>query len=133
MFASLNLKLIAEIFAACLLIFAGWYPEHLKLVAYKTEVIAAGKAQELHNKQLLQEQKQVTEQVKNDYQKKLNSINSMYARMRQPSSGQVSASPYTSITINGKTYDPISVAHDCALETQKLLSLQEWENSIPKE
>ena len=32
----------------------------------------------------------------------------------------------SSIIINGIAYDTISIAQECALETQKLVSLQEW-------
>jgi len=126
MYPNINLKAIGIVLAVLLTFSSGWYVEHLKFVAYKTQVIALGKVQEQKNKDIAKQQILVNEGIKHDYQTKLNSINAMYARMRQPSSGAMPSPSYSSITINGISYNPISIAQDCALETQKLVSLQEW-------
>jgi len=105
---------------------SGFYVEHLRFANYKEKVVAEGKVQEQHNKDLIKQQALINQGIKNDYQNKLNSINAMYARMRQSSSGQMPSSTDSTITINGSTYNALSVAQSCALETQKLISLQEW-------
>ena len=50
----------------------------------------------------------------------------MYGRMRQSSSSEVSATTDATITINGKSIDTLSLAQECAVETQRLVSLQGW-------
>ena len=51
----------------CIASYLGYSYEHSKLIAYKAQVEAAGKAQELHNVQVVKEQKFVTEKITNDY------------------------------------------------------------------
>ena len=132
MLATLNLKAIGIVLAVLLTFSAGWYVEHLKFVAYKQVVISAGKVQEQKNKDIAKQQVLINEGIKHDYQNKLNSINAMYVGLRQPSSRSMPTLGYSTITINGISYDPISIAQDCALETQKLVSLQEWVRSQVK-
>lgn len=121
-----NIKLIGAVLALLIAFGLGWYIRNIDFINYKAKVVAEGKIQEQHNKDLLKQQALINQGIKNDYQNKLNSINAMYARMRQPSSGSMPTSAYSSITINGASYDPLSIAKDCALETQKLISLQDW-------
>ena len=121
-----NLKLIGAVLALLIAFGLGWYIRNIDFINYKAKVVAEGKIQEQHNKDLLKQQALINQGIKNDYQNKLNSINAMYARMRQSSSGSMPTFAYSSITINGASYDPLSIAKDCALETQKLISLQDW-------
>ena len=132
MYPNINLKAIGIVLAVLLTFSAGWYVEHLKFVAYKQVVISAGKVQEQKNKDIAKQQVLINEGIKHDYQNKLNSINAMYVGLRQPSSRSMPTLGYSTITINGISYDPISIAQDCALETQKLVSLQEWVRSQVK-
>ena len=115
MLATLNLKAIGIVLAVLLTFSAGWYVEHLRFVAYKETVISAGKVQEQKNKDIAKQQVLINEGIKHDYQNKLNSINAMYARMRQPSSGAMPSPSYSSITINGISYNPISIAQELSL------------------
>jgi len=125
MYPNINLKAIGIVLAVLLTFSSGWYVEHLKFVAYKTQVIALGKVQEQKNKDIAKQQILVNEGIKHDYQTKLNSINAMYNSLRS-SSRSMPTSGNSSIIINGIAYDTISIAQECALETQKLVSLQEW-------
>jgi len=50
MYPNINLKAIGIVLAVLLTFSSGWYVEHLKFVAYKTQVIALGKVQEQKNK-----------------------------------------------------------------------------------
>ena len=126
MFAILNLRLIGAILAVLVTFSAGWYVEHLRFQNYKTKVEVAAQAQELHNKEVEKQHLVITEGIKNDYEKKLGSISAMYGRMRQSSSSEVSATTDAAITINGKSIDTLSLAQECAVETQRLVSLQGW-------
>jgi hypothetical protein len=105
----------------------GWYPEHLALVAYKTQVAAEGKVQEQHNKDLLVQQQLITKQVQNDYENKLARIKSYYGGLHYSSCGQLSCSkPSTQGTLGTPT-DPQFV-EKCAATTQQLESLIEFLN-----
>jgi len=108
--------------------FCGFYVEHLRFENYQTQVEAIGKQAEEHTKAVIAEQQAQTERIANDYKTKLDSINSYYGRMRQSSSGTVSASSQTITFPDGSTKDFISVAQDCAATTQQLVSLQQWVN-----
>lgn len=112
--------------------FGGFYIEHLRFENYQTQVEAIGKQAEEHTKAVIAEQQAQTERIANDYKTKLDSINSYYGRMRQSSSGTVSASSQTITFPDGSSKDFISVAQDCAATTQQLISLQEWVASQSK-
>jgi len=109
--------------------FCGWYPEHLAFVAYKEKVFADGKIQEQKNKDLIIQQQLITKQVQNDYQNKLDRIKSYYSGLHYSSGGKLSNPGNPPLSTLGITKDPVSVAQDCAIETEKLLSLQEWVKS----
>ena len=118
---------IAFILVGCLFCaFLGWYPEHLQLVNFKQKVEADAKVQIQKNKDLVIQQLMITKQVQNDYENKLNLIKSYYSGLHYPSSSKLSNTSESAITINGISKDPISIAKDCAIETEKLISLQAW-------
>jgi hypothetical protein len=106
----------------------GFYVEHLRLVAYQEKVSAEGKIQEQKNKDLLIQQQLINKQVTNDYQNKLDRIKSYYGGLHYSSSGKLPPNSQTTISINGITKDYLSIAQDCAIETEKLISLQSWIN-----
>ena len=108
----------------------GWYVEHLRFVAFKTDVEAQGKIQEEHNKVVLAQQKEITTKVTDNYEKKLNSLHAYYDGMHKPSSSgsAVSDTSNTFRLPNGSTKDYLSITRDCADETEHVISLQEFIN-----
>ena len=107
---------------------AGFYVEHLRFAEYKTEVVAAGEKQIAENKAKIKEQEIINENVAKSYQDNINNIHTFYGRMLDASSGAVSTNGTATITINGQTYNLLSVAEQCAQTTQQLESLQNWIN-----
>lgn len=105
---------------------SGFYVEHLRYVDFQQKVASDGKIQEQKNKDLLIQQQLITKQVTNDYENKLQRINAYYNGLHDPSIGKLSSTSTSTIFINGVTKDSLSVAQDCAIETQKLISLQAW-------
>lgn len=121
-----------KITLACLLLLSsftgGFYVEHLRFEAYRKKVIAEGKVQEQHNKDILVQQQLITKQVTNDYQNKLDRIKSYYAGLHNTSSSSVPRIGTATSTTDGTPSDP-QFAEKCAVTTQQLESLQDFVNS----
>jgi uncharacterized protein with von Willebrand factor type A (vWA) domain len=123
-----------KITLACLLLLSsfsgGFYVEHLRFEAYREKVIAEGKVQEQHNKDILVQQQLITKQVTDDYQNKLDRIKSYYAGLHNTSSSAVRTSVATaaSSTTDGTPSDPQFV-EKCTITTLQLESLQDYERS----
>ena len=116
-----RIGLLAGIFMAGLLL--GWGYEYRNLVAFKAEVEAVAKAQQAKNESIVKQQMLVNKGIENEYQAKLSALKSYYGGLRQPSSGQLSAIPQSTIGIDGKATN-LELA--CAYTTQQLVSLQGW-------
>ena len=121
------IKIGLLILGLCFACYLGYNYEHNKLVAYKAEVEAAGKAQELHNAQVAQEQKYVTEKITNDYKNQLARVHSYYNGLHDSSGSSMSKPSDTLVRVNGYTTDPV-FAQQCAATTAQLVSLQDWVN-----
>jgi ABC-type anion transport system duplicated permease subunit len=119
------IKIGLAIMALCFASYLGYSFEHSKLVAYKTQVEAAGKIQEAHNQEVVREQKFVTEKITNDYKNQLARVHSYYGGLHDSSSGSMSSPSNTLVRVNGYTTDPV-FAEQCASTTAQLISLQEW-------
>ena len=107
---------------------AGFYVEHLRFAEYKADVVAAGERQIAENKAKAKEQEIINDNVAKTYQDNINNIHTFYGRMLDTSSGAMSPNGTATITINGQTYNLLSVAEQCAQTTQQLESLQDWIN-----
>jgi hypothetical protein len=107
---------------------AGFYVEHLRFAEYKADVVAAGERQIAENKAKAKEQEIINDNVAKTYQDNISNIHTFYSRMLDTSSGAMSPNGTATITINGQTYNLLSVAEQCAQTTQQLESLQDWIN-----
>lgn len=121
MISYVRIGILAGIFMAGLLL--GWGYEYRNLVAFKAEVEAVAKAQQAKNESIVKQQMLVNKGIENEYQAKLSALKSYYGGLRQPSSGQLSAIPQSTIGIDGKATN-LELA--CAYTTQQLVSLQGW-------
>jgi hypothetical protein len=121
MISYVRIAILAGIFMAGLLL--GWGYEYRNLVAFKAEVEAVAKVQQAKNESIVKQQTLVNKGIENEYQAKLSALKSYYGGLRQPSSGQLSAIPQSTIGIDGKATN-LELA--CAYTTQQLVSLQDW-------
>jgi len=125
-------NIYVKIALACFLLLSSFlgcfYVEHLRFEAYREKVVAEGKVQEQHNKDLLAQQQLITKQVTDDYETKLNRIKSYYAGLHDTSGRTVSSISTTTVSTDGTPSDPQFV-EKCAVTTQQLESLQEFVNS----
>ena len=121
MISYVRIAILAGIFMAGLLL--GWGYEYRNLVAFKAEVEAVAKVQQAKNESIVKQQTLVNKGIENEYQAKLSALKSYYGGLRQPSSGQLSAIPQSTIGIDGKATN-LELA--CAYTTQHLVSLQGW-------
>ena len=121
MISYVRIAILASIFMAGLLL--GWGYEYRNLVAFKAEVEAVAKVQQAKNESIVKQQTLVNKGIENEYQAKLSALKSYYGGLRQPSSGQLSAIPQSTIGIDGKATN-LELA--CAYTTQQLVSLQGW-------
>ena len=121
MISYVRIAILTGIFMAGLLL--GWGYEYRNLVAFKAEVEAVAKVQQAKNESIVKQQTLVNKGIENEYQAKLSALKSYYGGLRQPSSGQLSAIPQSTIDIDGKATN-LELA--CAYTTQQLVSLQGW-------
>jgi hypothetical protein len=106
----------------------GYSDEHERFLKFQAEVAAVGKAQEQANQHAIEVAEIITESVKENYETRIASIKSEYARrMRQPNTcgGNLSAIPKPPSIVAGSADDP-AITELCALETAKLIELQNW-------
>lgn len=104
--------------------------QHDSFENYKIKSEAIAKAKIIENESKAKQQVLINKGAQNDFKNKSNTIDVYYDGLRQPSSGSMSSIPTTPFQFNGSTKDALSIAKDCAIETQKLLSLQQWINDI---
>jgi len=119
------IKIGLAVMALCFASYLGYSFEHSKLVAYKTQVEAAGKIQEAHNQEVVREQKFVTEKITNDYKNQLARVHSYYGGLHDSSSGSMSSPSNTLVRVNGFTTDPV-FAEQCAATTAQTVALQQF-------
>ena len=113
-----------------LVFFAGYYKgfrhERDRFNAFKTELEAKAKAQEMLNKAAEQRNKLIAENVKNEYETRISVLRNYYAnRMRYPDSDKMPSLPIATHRVDEATTDPIFIGQ-CAETTLQLVSLQNW-------
>ena len=103
--------------------------ESAKYDAFKAEVTAAGKAQEVKNDSIQKQSDLVSKGIKNEYEAKLSAIRNFYTSgVRNPSSGSMSGISPAPKGTDAETAYPI-LAGQCAAATAQLTSLQDWVNA----
>ena len=120
------------VLAVCaLMYFLGWNQEHKRFVAFKAEVAAVGKAQEVLNEAKVKEHEVISTAITNQYEARLSAVHNYYADRVQPnpSSGSVSTVSKPTNCPNAATTDTVS-ARQCAETTLMLTELQNWVRSI---
>lgn len=109
---------------------SGYYKGYQVYVGFKSDVAAAGKAQELINQQKVEMHNVITEGVKNEYETRIAALRNYYSkRVQYVNPSNVSSLPNTTPGANGSTSDPEFVGR-CAATTAQLVSLQEWIRKI---
>lgn len=127
-------KIIGVIVLVGALFCAGYYKgysaEKERFDAFKTELAAQAKAQELINESTKKQQSIISKSIRSEYEAKLSSLKSYYGGVRQQSStNSLSSIPNSTIGLDGKATN-LELA--CAYTTQQLVSLQDWITEIAK-
>ena len=120
------------VLAVCaLMYFLGWNQEHKRFVAFKAEVAAVGKAQEVINAAKVKEHEVISDSITNQYEARLSAVHSYYADRVQlnTSSGSVSTVSKPTVCPNAAITDTVP-ARQCAETTLQLTELQNWVKSI---
>jgi hypothetical protein len=124
------MKIGAAIAFCAAVYYMGWSHEHKKLVEYKAEVAALGKAQEEKNAALVAEHKQITEGIKDEYEAKLAAVNNYYTRgLYDAHTGNL---PSSANAPSGATPNTAyaELARQCAATTLELVELQKWVKNV---
>ena len=123
---------IGAILAVCaVMYFLGWNQEHKRFVAFKAEVAAVGKAQEVLNEAKVKEHEVISTAITNQYEARLSAVHNYYADRVQPtpSSGSVSTVSKPAQCVNAAPTNTVP-AGQCAETTLQLTELQNWVKSI---
>jgi len=131
-------NLIFSLLIAIFSVGGGWYIEHLRYDAlegeyqvFKDQVATKGEIAQEQVKTEVVEQKLITQGVVSNEKAKLAIVDSYYAGLRIKAPGDTSSSSVPQVSISSRgidvsTKDTISIEHDCASETVKLMALQDW-------
>jgi hypothetical protein len=118
-------------FAVLVICSAGYLGFHIgnnRYLEYKASVEVIAQKQIAENEAKQKESELINKGVTDAYEARINNIHAMYGRMHNASSGAVSSVPNATLTVNGETHNSVSVAEDCSVTTQQLVSLQDWIN-----
>lgn len=112
--------------------YKGYSAEKERFDAFKTELAAQAKAQELVNDAKKKQQETISKSIRSEYEAKLSALNSYYGGMRkQSSTNKLSEIPSATFSLDGKTANPVFV-RQCAQTTLMLGQLQEWVLEVSK-
>jgi len=116
---------IGAVIASFLLGFgSGWKFEHGRFMDFKEEIAVAAAKKEAENISIQKQSDLVTKGIKNEYEARISALRNYYSSgLRNSSSGELSAIPQSTISIDGKATN-LQLA--CAYTTQQLVSLQDW-------
>lgn len=115
------------VLAVCaLMYFLGWNQEHKRFVAFKAEVAAVGKAQEVLNEAKVKEHEYKATAIKDEYEGKLAAVNNYYSeRLLDPNSSSVPTVSKPAGCPNAAPANTVP-AGQCAETTLQLIQLQKW-------
>ena len=112
-----------------LVFFAGYYKgfrhERDRFNAFKTELEAKAKAQDMLNKAAEQKNKLIAENVKNEYEARLAALRNYYVGLRNADTNKMPRVPDSTSTTYAEASHPVFVGQ-CAETTLQLVSLQDW-------
>jgi len=136
MFMALSLFNRVIIICVIVAVVAGGWMLYLRernnFAEYKADVAAAVKAQQDKVNLITKQQNRITKKAEVSHEANLNTIRGTYQRLRDNSSGPMSAIPDTTSNPAQATAHYVSVAPDlatrCAETTQQLVDLQGWIN-----
>lgn len=123
------LKAILLIGLVCGIFFAGWHTRDRDFTIYKDQVRIAAEKQIAENKAKEKEQALITKGVTDAYNANIANIHTFYSGMHNASSGSMSYDANATVNIDGKAFNVLLVAEQCANTTQQLQSLQDWVRS----
>ena len=134
MFMALSLFNRVIIICVIVAVVAGGWMLYLRernnFAEYKADVAAAVKAQQDKVNLITKQQNRITKKAEVSHEANLNTIRGTYQRLRDNSSGPMSAIPDTATNAAQATAYYVSVAPDlatrCAETTQQVISLQDW-------
>lgn len=134
MFATLPIIYrVGIILAGVFFVFGGWllyYIEGNRFDAYKANVVAAAKEQEVKTKQTISQQQLITRKAEEQYVKDLATIRNAYQRLRYQSGSNLSsvsdAAGSPDATIANYISAAPELAEKCAETTGQLDALQTW-------
>ena len=111
--------------------YKGYSSEKARFNAFKAEIEASAKAQKQVNKQIEQKNKLIANNIKAEYETKINALRNYYAvGLRYPDAGKqlprISAAASSS---HAAASDPVFVGQ-CAETTLMLVSLQDWLRAV---
>jgi hypothetical protein len=115
--------LVALVFGAGY--YKGFRNERDRFVAFKTELEAKAKAQDMLNKAAEQKNKLIAENVKNEYEARLAALRNYYVGLRHTDTNKMPSLPIATHRVNETTTDPIFIGQ-CAETTLQLISLQNF-------
>jgi len=119
-----------------LLFFAGYYKgnqyQKEKFNAFKTELEAKAKAQDMLNKATEQKNKLIAENVKNEYEARLAALRNYYVGLRHTDTNKLPRVPDSTSTAYAEASHPVFV-RQCAETTLQLVSLQDWIKAVKKD
>lgn len=129
-------KIIGAIVLVGVLFGSGYYKgysaEKERFDAFKAELAAQAKAQEIVNNAKKQQQETISKSIRSEYEAKLSALNSYYGGVRQQSStNKLSEVSSTTFSVDGKTTNPVFV-RQCAQTTLMLGQLQDWVLEVSK-
>ena len=128
--SALWMKIGAVVALCAVMYFIGWNHEHKKFVAYKADIAALGKAQELLNAALTEKHELISTSIKGEYEDRLAAVHNYYAdRVRDTSSSPMPAIPKPTKCPVAATTDTVS-ARQCAETTLMLTELQKWVKGV---
>ena len=112
--------------------YKGFSHERDRFVAFKTELEAKAKAQDMLNKAAEQKNKLIAENVKNEYEARLAALRNYYVGLRNTNSNKMPSVSNSTHRVDEATTDPIFIGQ-CAETTLQLVSLQDWIKAVKKD
>lgn len=110
--------------------YKGYSAEKERFDAFKAELSAQAKAQELINQSTKKQQDIIGKSIRSEYEAKLSALNSYYNGVyNKPSTNNLPTLPSATSSLDGKAPN-LELA--CSHTTQQLVSLQDWIKEISK-
>ena len=126
---STYVKISILVVLICGSFYGGWHSRDRDFTIYKDQVRIAAEKQIAENKAKEKEQALITKGVTDAYNANIANIHTFYSGMHNASSCSMSYDANATVNIDGKAFNVLLVAEQCANTTQQLQSLQDWVRS----